>query len=90
VLTYDEAALSAARAAGAEFFQAAAAAISDRPGGRLDFTAVSDATGRRGAALFTPLRAALTGRLHGPQLAPLLAAMPAARARARLLQFARA
>ncbi len=91
-LTYEPPALEAARAAGAEFFRAAAAAIGTQTGGtggRLDLAAVSDATGRRGAALFTPLRAALTGRLHGPQLAPLLAAMPAARARARLLQFAR-
>jgi hypothetical protein len=36
------------------------------------------------------LRAALTGRLHGPELAPLLAAMPAQRVRERLLQFAHA
>ena len=35
-----------------------------------------------------PLRAALTGRLHGPELAPLLAAMSADRVRARLLRFA--
>jgi glutamyl-tRNA synthetase len=46
------------------------------------------ATGRKGAAFFMPLRAALTGRLHGPELAPLLAAMPTERVRARLLQFA--
>lgn len=32
-------------------------------------------TGRKGAALFMPLRAALTGRRDGPELAPLLAAM---------------
>jgi len=93
-LTYEEPALAAARDAGASFFEAAAAAIADRPGAApgstLDLAAVSKATGRRGAALFTPLRAALTGRLHGPQLAPLLAAMPAHRARERLLHFARA
>jgi len=94
VLTYEEPALAAARDAGASFFATAAAAIADRPGAplgsSLDLAAVSKATGRRGAALFTPLRAALTGRLHGPQLAPLLAAMPAQRARERLLHFARA
>jgi glutamyl-tRNA synthetase len=93
-LTYEEPALAAARDAGTSFFETAAAAVADRPGAALgsalDLAAVSKATGRRGAALFTPLRAALTGRLHGPQLAPLLAAMPAGRARARLLQFARA
>ena len=89
-LSYEEAALIAARDAGAAFFETAAAAIADGPGAALDLAAVSKATGRRGASLFTPLRAALTGRLHGPQLAPLLAAMPPARARARLLHFARA
>jgi len=35
--------------------------------------AVGSATGRKGAALFMPLRAALTGRTHGPELAPLVA-----------------
>ena len=57
---------------------------------RPDLGALRTATGRKGAAFFMPLRAALTGRLHGPELAPLLAAMPAERVRARLLQFARA
>jgi glutamyl-tRNA synthetase len=37
--------------------------------------AVGAATGRKGAALFMPLRAALTGRTHGPELAPLVALM---------------
>ena len=35
-----------------------------------------------------PLRAALTGRAHGPELAPLLKAMPTGAARARLERFA--
>jgi hypothetical protein len=35
-----------------------------------------------------PLRAALTGRAHGPELAPLLKAMPAGQACARLARFA--
>jgi glutamyl-tRNA synthetase len=82
-LDYEEAALQAARAAGAAFFGAAAAAIADRA----DLTALRRATGRKGAEFFMPLRAALTGRLHGPELAPLLAAMPTERVRARLLQF---
>ena len=89
-LTFEEPALIAARDAGAAFFESAAAALDDRVGAAPDLAAVSKATGRRGAALFTPLRAALTGRLHGPRLAPLLAAMPPGRARARLLYFARA
>jgi nondiscriminating glutamyl-tRNA synthetase len=83
-LSYEEPALRTAREAGPEFFTAAANAISDRP----DLAALRSATGRKGAAFFMPLRAALTGRLHGPELAPLLAAMPTERVRARLLRFA--
>ena len=83
-LSYEEPALRTAREAGPEFFTAAANAISDRA----DIGALRSATGRKGAAFFMPLRAALTGRLHGPELAPLLAAMSAERVRARLLHFA--
>jgi glutamyl-tRNA synthetase len=82
-VTYEGPALSAATAAGPEFFAAAAAAV----GERADLAALRTATGRKGAAFFMPLRAALTGRLHGPELAPLLRAMPADRVRARLLHF---
>jgi len=90
-LAFEEPALQAARAAGPEFFTAAASAVGEGAAGEPDLLgALSRATGLRGAAFFMPLRAALTGRLHGPQLAPLLAAMPAERVRARLLQFARA
>jgi nondiscriminating glutamyl-tRNA synthetase len=83
-LAFEEPALATAREAGPDFFTAAASAVSDRP----DLAALRSATGRKGAAFFMPLRAALTGRLHGPELAPLLAAMPSDRVRARLLRFA--
>jgi len=83
-LAFEEPALRAAREAGPEFFAAAAGALNDR----VDIAALRSATGRKGAAFFMPLRAALTGRLHGPELAPLLAAMPTDRVRARLLRFA--
>jgi nondiscriminating glutamyl-tRNA synthetase len=83
-LSFEEPALQAARDAGPEFFSAAAGAIHSQT----DIGALRSATGRKGAAFFMPLRAALTGRLHGPELAPLLAAMPAERVRARLLHFA--
>jgi glutamyl-tRNA synthetase len=84
-LFYEEPALRAAEQAGPAFFEAAANAVQ----AQADLSALRGATGRKGAAFFMPLRAALTGRLHGPELAPLLAAMPAERVRARLLQFAR-
>jgi glutamyl-tRNA synthetase len=46
--------------------------------------AVSEATGRRGKALFMPLRLALTGRDAGPELAPLLPLIGRERVAARL------
>ncbi|MEY4879727.1 MAG: hypothetical protein RJB62_1196 [Pseudomonadota bacterium] len=47
--------------------------------------AITAATGRKGKALFHPLRLALTGREHGPELAKLLPLIGPARARARLM-----
>ncbi|MEM7728456.1 MAG: glutamate--tRNA ligase [Pseudomonadota bacterium] len=47
-------------------------------------TALKSATDRKGKRLFMPLRKALTGRDHGPEMGPLLALMGAERARARL------
>ena len=46
--------------------------------------AVREATGTRGKALFLPLRLALTGREHGPELAALLPFIGRARVLARL------
>jgi glutamyl-tRNA synthetase len=76
-------------AAGRDFFAAAAQAAGTAAG---DFRALAaatgTATGRKGKALFQPLRVALTGLTHGPELAPLLRAMPAGSAQARLARFA--
>jgi glutamyl-tRNA synthetase len=47
-------------------------------------SAVKDATGAKGRALFQPLRLALTGREHGPELKQLLPLIGRARASARL------
>jgi glutamyl-tRNA synthetase len=47
-------------------------------------SAVSAASGRKGRALFMPLRLALTGREHGPELKTLLPILGRARAEARL------
>ena len=77
------------RAAGAGYFSAAAGAAAvngtDLPA---IVNAVKVATGRTGAALYKPLRLALTGRTQGPELAPLLKAMPPGKARERLARFA--
>ena len=85
----EPAAAEAVRSAGAGYFSAAAAAAATN-GNDLPAIAgaVRAATGRQGAALYMPLRAALTGRAHGPELAPLLKAMPAGKARERLARFA--
>lgn len=76
--------------AGPAFFAAAAAAL-DRSGPDLhSLTAIlKKETGRGGAQLFMPLRVALTGRMHGPELAPLLKLMPLETARRRLESHAR-
>jgi glutamyl-tRNA synthetase len=47
-------------------------------------SAVKQATGAKGKALFQPLRLALTGREHGPELKLLLPLIGRARAKARL------
>lgn len=47
--------------------------------------AVSEASGRKGKALFLPLRLALTGLDHGPEMKHLLPLIGADQARARLL-----
>ena len=75
-------------AAGGAFFAAAARAAASTPA---DFKSIAAATGAatgaKGKALFQPLRIALTGLTHGPELAPLLRAMPAGAAQARLARF---
>jgi glutamyl-tRNA synthetase len=72
-------------AAGPAFFSAAAAAL-EQAGPDLPSLAkiLKERTGRKGADLFMPLRIALTGRSHGPELAPLLRIMTPGTARRRL------
>lgn len=69
----------------------ALAALSVLPSGPYDSTswkafteAVKDKTGAKGKALFMPLRLALTGKEHGPEMAALFALIGEAKARARL------
>jgi glutamyl-tRNA synthetase len=85
----DDDALARVREAGPQFFRAAAdAALA--PEGGLDaiVSAVKAATGAKGQALWKPLRLALTGTAEGPELAPLLRAMPPSTIHARLGRFA--
>ncbi len=50
--------------------------------------ALKDATGRKGKALFLPLRQALTGMNHGPDMGELLPLIGVAKVRARLQRAA--
>jgi len=82
----DDTAVSEIAAAGRAFFEQAAAAWHTHGPDFKGWTrAASAATGRKGAALFMPLRAALTGSTHGPELAPLAALMGAERVGQRIL-----
>jgi glutamyl-tRNA synthetase len=71
--------------AGAEFFVHAATVFPSHAGDFKGWTrAIAEATGRKGAKLFMPLRSALTGVTHGPELAPLVGLMGAQRVLGRL------
>jgi glutamyl-tRNA synthetase len=83
-LEFEADALAEAQAAGPDFFRAVAASVTDTA----DLKLMRTASGRAGAAFFRPLRAALTGRLHGPELVPLLELMGPGCTRARLLAMA--
>jgi glutamyl-tRNA synthetase len=87
-LKFDDAETELLRAAGAGYFAAAAQAADGHAELPAIVAAVRAATGRSGAALYKPLRLALTGRAQGPELAPLLKAMPSGKARERLARFA--
>jgi nondiscriminating glutamyl-tRNA synthetase len=77
-------------AAGAAFFSAAADALRQSGPDLKRLTQIlKERTGRKGAELFMPLRVALTGQAHGPELAPLLKLMSPEIVRRRLESHAR-
>jgi nondiscriminating glutamyl-tRNA synthetase len=84
----DEPSLARVREAGPQFFRAAADAAAKDPSLDAIVQAVKSATGAKGQALWKPLRLALTGSPEGPELAPLLRAMPESSIHKRLLRFA--
>jgi glutamyl-tRNA synthetase len=72
-------------AAGPEFFAAAGEAFAQSDCDvKVLAKILKERTGRKGAELFMPLRVALTGQAHGPELAPLLKLIPPQIARRRL------
>lgn len=76
-----EEALAVMRGAGTGFFDRAAEAVA-REGASVE--AIKAATGEKGRGLFMPLRAALTGEMHGPELKAVLELLGPERAAARL------
>ncbi len=84
-LILDARAQKAARDAGADFYATAAAAVPPKMEWKAFCETVSRETGRRGGALFLPLRAALTGRADGPAMPPLFKLIGEKRAKERLL-----
>jgi nondiscriminating glutamyl-tRNA synthetase len=77
-------------AAGAGFFAAAADAYSHANADlKMLIMILKERTGRKGADLFMPLRVALTGIAHGPELAPLLKLIPPDTVRRRLESHAK-
>jgi glutamyl-tRNA synthetase len=72
-------------AAGPDFFCAAVGAFDQSSSDLKQLTKIlKERTGRKGPELFMPLRVALTGQTHGPELAALLKLMPRDTARLRL------
>ena len=77
-------------AAGPDFFAAAVAAFDQSSSDlKLLIKILKERTGRKGADLFMPLRVALTGQTHGPELGPLLKLMSPQTARNRLESHAK-
>jgi nondiscriminating glutamyl-tRNA synthetase len=77
-------------AAGPEFFAAATDAFDQSPSDLKQLTKIlKERTGRKGADLFMPLRVALTGQTHGPELGALLKLMSSETARRRLESHAK-
>ena len=75
-------------AAGTAFFQAAASAVIESGNDwKLLSQKTRELTGKKGPELFKPLRYALTGQGHGPELAPLLSLLTPDRIRARLARW---
>jgi len=79
-LSFSDAELEILRQAGVKFFNCAKEAVNKNP--KITFKELADtvkvATNTKGKELFMPLRIALTGQEHGPELAKLMSFMSAA------------
>ena len=88
-LVLDDEARAAVAAVGAQFFRAACAHLKEG-GAPSDLPAALKAAGYAGRPLFHGLRAALTGRIAGPELKDILALMPRTLVAQRLLEYGNA
>lgn len=86
-LTYDEAAKTVLQQAGVSFFEHANAVLNETG---VDFkqltTRLQPLTGLAGKALFMPLRVALTGQLHGPEMVKVVSWLGVTEVAVRLQQ----
>jgi glutamyl-tRNA synthetase len=86
-VAYDSDGQAAITQAGAAYFQHARAALQTSQGDySILVNELKKLTGTKGKALFMPLRAALTGLSHGPEMVKLLPLLGLERAAARLKQ----
>lgn len=84
-LQLSEAAAQQITTAGLDFFSQALAAFETHGSHYGALTGqIKSTTGHKGKTLFMPLRAALTGEVHGPELARILTLMPSELVRKRL------
>jgi glutamyl-tRNA synthetase len=75
---------AAIKEAGADFFAEVAALVDSHAGFAELAKAVSQVTGCKGKRLYMPLRAALTGEIHGPEMARAYPLLASARVRERI------
>jgi glutamyl-tRNA synthetase len=83
---YSADANAAIREAGENFFAVAAEILAGGGDFKQTVREIGQRTARKGPSLYMPLRAAITGETHGPELAPLLTLIPASEVAARLSQ----
>lgn len=74
------------RSAGATFFETAREVFATSGEFKQQVKALSTRTNRKGPLLYMPLRAALTGVTHGPELGPMISLLGEAKVRSRIEQ----
>ncbi len=89
-LEYSQEVIKVFQDTGSEFFKVASKLVEDPSMTyQMLIQMLQERTGLKGKALFLPLRAALTGELHGPELAKVLTLIGLEKAKTRSLQAAK-